>query len=158
MGGENTVPPILTSALDGGEWSASRPDRFIPDERGLWYFCDIFICSLSRLIYCVVYVNKYRSFPLYSLFDHSSRDTFFAWFPPYRDMFFNVYRTYPESSLLFLICISYVPLVPSFIYTCDKIETKCNVKQITKLTNFMELSPSWEAASCAATQKFPNNL
>jgi hypothetical protein len=26
------------------------------------------------------------------------------------------------------------------------------------ITNFMELSPSWEAASCAATQEFPNIL
>jgi hypothetical protein len=25
----------LTSALDGGEWSASRPSRFIPSERAL---------------------------------------------------------------------------------------------------------------------------
>jgi hypothetical protein len=28
----------------------------------------------------------------------------------------------------------------------------------SKLTNSMELSPSWEAASCAATQEFPNIL
>jgi hypothetical protein len=27
-----------------------------------------------------------------------------------------------------------------------------------KLTNFMELSPSWEAANCAATQELPNIL
>jgi hypothetical protein len=27
------APPILTSALDGGEWSASRPDRFNPGVR-----------------------------------------------------------------------------------------------------------------------------
>jgi hypothetical protein len=26
-------PPFLTSALDGGEWSASRPGRFTPEER-----------------------------------------------------------------------------------------------------------------------------
>jgi hypothetical protein len=28
-----TDPPFLTSALDGGEWSDSRPDRFIPGKR-----------------------------------------------------------------------------------------------------------------------------
>jgi hypothetical protein len=28
---EYTVPPFLTSALDGDEWSASRPARFTPD-------------------------------------------------------------------------------------------------------------------------------
>jgi hypothetical protein len=27
------APPFLTSALDGGEWSDSRPDRFTPGER-----------------------------------------------------------------------------------------------------------------------------
>jgi hypothetical protein len=33
-GGSGCVtPPFLTSALDGGEWSASRPCRFIPRER-----------------------------------------------------------------------------------------------------------------------------
>jgi hypothetical protein len=26
------APPFLTSALDGGEWSAVRPDRFTPGE------------------------------------------------------------------------------------------------------------------------------
>jgi hypothetical protein len=29
---------------------------------------------------------------------------------------------------------------------------------ITKLTNFMELSPSWEASSCAAIQEIPTIL
>jgi hypothetical protein len=29
------APPFLISALDGGEWSASRPCRFIPGERAL---------------------------------------------------------------------------------------------------------------------------
>jgi hypothetical protein len=27
------VPPFLTSVLDGGEWSASRPGRFTSGER-----------------------------------------------------------------------------------------------------------------------------
>jgi hypothetical protein len=27
------APPLLTSALDGGEWSASRPGRFIHRDR-----------------------------------------------------------------------------------------------------------------------------
>jgi hypothetical protein len=31
---------FLTSALDGGEWSASRPGRFIPSERAPWYQLD----------------------------------------------------------------------------------------------------------------------
>jgi hypothetical protein len=31
-GGSEIIAP-LTSALDGGEWSASRPTRFIPRER-----------------------------------------------------------------------------------------------------------------------------
>jgi hypothetical protein len=26
-------PPLLTSALDGGDWSASRPGRFTPGDR-----------------------------------------------------------------------------------------------------------------------------
>jgi hypothetical protein len=33
MGGvEVRIDEFLTSALDGGEWSASRPDRLAPDE------------------------------------------------------------------------------------------------------------------------------
>jgi hypothetical protein len=28
------APPFLTTALDGGEWSASRPGRFTPGEVG----------------------------------------------------------------------------------------------------------------------------
>jgi hypothetical protein len=35
MKSEGIAPPLLTSALDGGEWSASRPSRFIPGERAL---------------------------------------------------------------------------------------------------------------------------
>jgi hypothetical protein len=31
-GSGGIVPPFLTLALDGGEWSASRPCRFIPRE------------------------------------------------------------------------------------------------------------------------------
>jgi hypothetical protein len=30
----------LTSALDGGEWSASRPGRFTPREMSPWYPLD----------------------------------------------------------------------------------------------------------------------
>jgi hypothetical protein len=32
-GSRGIAPPFLTSALDWGEWSASRPDRFNPGER-----------------------------------------------------------------------------------------------------------------------------
>jgi hypothetical protein len=32
-GSGGIAPPFLTSALDGGEWSASRPCRFTPGER-----------------------------------------------------------------------------------------------------------------------------
>jgi hypothetical protein len=34
----------------------------------------------------------------------------------------------------------------------------CGAVEEIELTNFMELSPSWEAASCAATQEFPSIL
>jgi hypothetical protein len=30
----------LTSALDGGEWSASRPGRFTPQGKSSWYPLD----------------------------------------------------------------------------------------------------------------------
>jgi hypothetical protein len=33
MGSGGIVPPFLTSALDGGEWSASPPSRFTPGQR-----------------------------------------------------------------------------------------------------------------------------
>jgi hypothetical protein len=33
-GSGGIAPPFLTSALDGGEWSASRPGRYTPRERG----------------------------------------------------------------------------------------------------------------------------
>jgi hypothetical protein len=32
MGKWGIAPPLLISALDGGEWSASRPGRFTPRE------------------------------------------------------------------------------------------------------------------------------
>jgi hypothetical protein len=35
MGSGGIAPLFLTLALDGGEWSASRPDRFTPGERAL---------------------------------------------------------------------------------------------------------------------------
>jgi hypothetical protein len=31
-GSGGIVPPVLTKALDGGQWSASRPDSFSPEE------------------------------------------------------------------------------------------------------------------------------
>jgi hypothetical protein len=33
MGERRIAPPFFTSALDGGEWSASRPGHFNPRER-----------------------------------------------------------------------------------------------------------------------------
>jgi hypothetical protein len=33
MGGGGIAPSFLTLTLDGGEWSASHPGRFIPGER-----------------------------------------------------------------------------------------------------------------------------
>jgi hypothetical protein len=35
MGSRGIATPFLTSALDGGEWSASRPYRLNPKERAL---------------------------------------------------------------------------------------------------------------------------
>jgi hypothetical protein len=35
MGSGGIAPPFLSSALDGGEWSASRPGRFALGERAL---------------------------------------------------------------------------------------------------------------------------
>jgi hypothetical protein len=32
-GSGGIAPPFFASALDGGEWSASRPCRFTPEER-----------------------------------------------------------------------------------------------------------------------------
>jgi hypothetical protein len=32
MGGGGIAPPFVTSALDGGEWSGSRLNRFAPEE------------------------------------------------------------------------------------------------------------------------------
>jgi hypothetical protein len=34
------APPFLTSALGGGEWSASRPGRMAPQGNHLWYPSD----------------------------------------------------------------------------------------------------------------------
>jgi hypothetical protein len=40
MGGSGGIaPPFLTSALDGGEWSASRPCHFTPGERAPGTHC-----------------------------------------------------------------------------------------------------------------------
>jgi hypothetical protein len=39
MGEWSIAPPFLTSALDGGEWSASRPRRFTPEETALGTHC-----------------------------------------------------------------------------------------------------------------------
>jgi hypothetical protein len=38
-GSEGIAPSFLTSALDGGEWSASRPGRFIPGEIAAGIHC-----------------------------------------------------------------------------------------------------------------------
>jgi hypothetical protein len=35
------VPLLLTSALDGGEWSASRPGRYTPEESALDDHCTV---------------------------------------------------------------------------------------------------------------------
>jgi hypothetical protein len=36
LGSGGIAPPFLTSALDGGDWSASRPGRFTPGTQCLW--------------------------------------------------------------------------------------------------------------------------
>jgi len=47
----------LTSALDGGEWSASRPGRFTPRERAPdTHWIGGWICS--RAILDMVTINK----------------------------------------------------------------------------------------------------
>jgi hypothetical protein len=35
MGGGGIAPPVLTAALDGGEWSASHPRHFSPGKQPL---------------------------------------------------------------------------------------------------------------------------
>jgi hypothetical protein len=39
LGSERISPLLLTSALDGDEWSASHPGRFIPRERAPSTYC-----------------------------------------------------------------------------------------------------------------------
>jgi hypothetical protein len=39
-GNEGIAPPFLTSPLDGGEWTASRPYRFTPREKSPKYALD----------------------------------------------------------------------------------------------------------------------
>jgi hypothetical protein len=39
-GVEVQLHAFLTSALDGGEWSASRPGRFTPQGMNPWYLLD----------------------------------------------------------------------------------------------------------------------
>jgi len=41
----------LTSVLDGGEWSASRPSRFIP-EKSPWYTLPNIITTIPKLLPC----------------------------------------------------------------------------------------------------------
>jgi len=40
VGSGGIAPRILTSALDGGEWSASLPSRFYPQGKSPWYPLD----------------------------------------------------------------------------------------------------------------------
>jgi hypothetical protein len=35
---------FLTSALEDGEWSTSRSDRFIPKVKGPWYTLNMRLC------------------------------------------------------------------------------------------------------------------
>jgi hypothetical protein len=44
----------LSSALDGGEWSASRSGRFTPQGKSPWYPLGVEVCS------CLVYVTFRR--------------------------------------------------------------------------------------------------
>jgi hypothetical protein len=39
-GSGGIAPRIVTSAIDGGEWSASRPGRFISQGKSPWYPLD----------------------------------------------------------------------------------------------------------------------
>jgi hypothetical protein len=39
-GSGGKTPPFLTSALEAGEWSASRPGRFTPSTRCIWCWVD----------------------------------------------------------------------------------------------------------------------
>jgi hypothetical protein len=47
MGSVVITPPFLTSALEGGEWSASRPCRFTPEERAPRYPLDRRLAGLQ---------------------------------------------------------------------------------------------------------------
>jgi hypothetical protein len=46
------APPFLTSALDGGEWSASHPGRFTRGDGATgthWLFCSILVKYNKRI-------------------------------------------------------------------------------------------------------------
>jgi hypothetical protein len=55
------VPPFLTSAVGGGEWSASRPGRFTPGENAPGIHL---IGSWLGLEACLEVVEKRKMLPL----------------------------------------------------------------------------------------------
>jgi hypothetical protein len=52
--GRYSTYSFTTWALDGGEWSASRPGRaFIPEENMFYYQIQIFVDMWEKLFYAV---------------------------------------------------------------------------------------------------------
>jgi hypothetical protein len=47
---EGIAPPFLTSALDGGEWLGSRPDRFTPGTHWMGWLCGLTRTDLDAVV------------------------------------------------------------------------------------------------------------
>jgi hypothetical protein len=60
--------------------------------------------------------------------------------------------------ITWLLCITWLPTWVSLSTKTTEILTECLNNEYETVNNSMELSPSWEAISCSAPQKFPSIL
>jgi hypothetical protein len=68
-GSEGIVPPFLTSALDGGEWSTSRPGRFTPGTHWIegWLGPRAGLDTMEKRLILTLPAIEHRLHPIYVL-------------------------------------------------------------------------------------------